>query len=61
MSVITEGGPGNSTRSILLYIYEKAFQSYNMGYASALSVVLIAAILIISLFQLKFDKSNTND
>lgn len=61
MSVITEGGPGNSTRSILLYIYEKAFQSYNMGYASALSVMLIAAILIISLFQLKFDKSNTDE
>lgn len=59
MSVITEGGPGNSTRTILLYIYEKAFQSYNMGYASALSLVLVVAILVISLFQLNFDKDNT--
>lgn len=56
ISVITEGGPGNSTRSILLHIYEKAFQSYDMGYASALSVLLIIVILIVSLFQMKFDK-----
>lgn len=56
ISVITEGGPGNSTRSILLHIYEKAFQSYDMGYASALSVLLIVVILIVSLFQMKFDK-----
>lgn len=57
MSVITEGGPGISTKSILLYIYEKGFQSYNMGYASALSLILILVILIVSLIQLRFDKS----
>ena len=57
MSVITEGGPGISTKSILLYIYEKGFQSYNMGYASALSLALFIVILIVSLIQLKFDKS----
>lgn len=58
ISVITEGGPGNSTRSILLHIYERAFQNYDMGYASALSVLLIAAILIVSLLQMKFDKDS---
>lgn len=57
MSVITEGGPGISTKSILLYIYEKGFQSYNMGYAAALSFILIIVILIVSLIQLRFDKS----
>ncbi len=47
------GGPLNSTTSIVLYIYQQAFQSYKMGYASAVTVVLFAAILIITLFQMK--------
>jgi multiple sugar transport system permease protein len=57
MSVITQGGPGNSTRSVLLYIYDKAFKSYDMGYSSALSVLMIIVIFIISIVQLKFDKN----
>jgi len=57
MSVITQGGPGNSTRSVLLYIYEKAFKGYDMGYSSALSVLMIIVIFIISVIQLKFDKN----
>lgn len=60
MSVITGGGPGNSTRSILMHIYEKAFENYNMGYASALSLAFVAVILVISLLQLKLDKSSTD-
>lgn len=58
MSVVTGGGPGNATRSIVLYLYEKAFKSYNMGYASALSVLLIITILIISILQLRLDHSD---
>jgi len=47
------GGPLNSTNSIVLYIYQTAFQSYNMGYASAMTVALFVCILAISLLQLK--------
>lgn len=57
MSVVTNGGPGNATRTIVLYLYGKAFESYNMGYASALSVILIIAILLVTLVQMKFDKN----
>jgi multiple sugar transport system permease protein len=48
------GGPLNSTLSIVLYVYQLGFKSYNMGYASAVTVVLFVIILLITLLQLKF-------
>lgn len=47
------GGPLNSTLSMVLYIYQKAFKSFDMGYASAMTVLLFVIILIISLVQMK--------
>lgn len=47
------GGPLNSTKSLVLYIYEVAFVNYKMGLASAATVILFAIILIITLVQLK--------
>jgi multiple sugar transport system permease protein len=43
--VLTDGGPGDATRSVSMYIYELAFQSFDMGYAAAVSVVLFAIII----------------
>jgi multiple sugar transport system permease protein len=51
--VMTKGGPANSTMVSVLYIYKQAFEFLNMGYASALAVVLFLIIFVISLFQLK--------
>lgn len=42
------GGPANSTLFYTLYIYQQAFVNYDMGYASALAWVLMAAIAIIT-------------
>ncbi|WHU57840.1 sugar ABC transporter permease [Trueperella pyogenes] len=61
VSVATSGGPGNSTRVIYLYIYEKAFQQFDMGYASAMAVVLMLALVILTLFQLKLARSSESD
>jgi len=49
------GGPLNSTISVVLYVYQKAFQSLpsEMGYAAAMMVVLFVIILLITIFQLK--------
>lgn len=47
------GGPLNSTLSMVLYIYQKAFKSFDMGYASAMTVLLFAIIMTISLIQMK--------
>ena len=35
--VMTNGGPGTSTTTLVLYIYQAGFQSYKMGYASAIA------------------------
>ena len=59
VSVITQGGPGDSTVVMAYYIYQEAFQYYDMGYASALSWVMFAIIMAITLVQWKFgDKTN---
>lgn len=46
--IITKGGPMNETKVAVLYIYEKAFQGYKMGYASAISWILLLVIAIIT-------------
>lgn len=50
---MTLGGPLNSTKTLVLYIYELAFQQFKMGYASAATVILFLIILLITLFQMK--------
>jgi multiple sugar transport system permease protein len=48
--VITQGGPLKQTYFYLLYFYEEAFQNFNMGYASALALVLTLVILAATIF-----------
>lgn len=47
------GGPLNSSKPLVLYIYDTAFRSFDMGYASALTVVLFTIILLITLIQMR--------
>jgi multiple sugar transport system permease protein len=47
------GGPLNSTLPLVLYIYQKAFKSFDMGTATAATVVLFLMILGITVLQLK--------
>jgi len=49
-----DGGPLNSTTTVVLRVYREGFGSLNMGYASALSVALFIIILAITIFQLRF-------
>jgi multiple sugar transport system permease protein len=51
------GGPLNSTKPLVLYIYESAFRSYRMGYAAAQTLVLFLILLAISLIQLRLMRS----
>jgi multiple sugar transport system permease protein len=51
--VATAGGPSNSTRFVVMYIYEQAFQSLRMGYASALAWLLCFIILVLTLMQFR--------
>ncbi len=49
--VLTAGGPGDATRSVVLYVYEIAFRTFNMGYAAAVSMTLFAIILVLTALQ----------
>lgn len=49
--IITNGGPGESTESIVQYIYDKGFSQLHMGYAATLGLVVLAALLSMTLLQ----------
>lgn len=49
--VLTNGGPGDASRSIVMYIYEAAFKSLEMGYASAVSLLLLTIIAALTAAQ----------
>ena len=52
MTTNNPGGPLNSTKPMVLMIYDTAFNGYDMGYAAAQTVVLFSVLLIVSLLQL---------
>lgn len=54
--VMTQGGPLNSTLSIVLYMYREGFRWWNMGYSAAIAFILFFIILVISLIQLKVQR-----
>ncbi len=60
MFIITQGGPDNSTKSIVEDVYNTAFQDFNMGYASAKSLIIVAVILAISLLQIRLSRRWVN-
>lgn len=51
--VLTNGGPGDASRSVVMYIYEKGFQSFEFGYASAVAVSLLLIIAIVTAGQFR--------
>nr|WP_258881715.1 sugar ABC transporter permease [Paenibacillus sp. sptzw28] len=51
ISVLTSGGPANSTSVLVYYLYESAFINLKTGYASAMGIILLLVTLIITLLQ----------
>jgi multiple sugar transport system permease protein len=51
--VMTQGGPAYATLFYLLYLYQKAFQYFQMGYAAAMAWILFAIILVCTLIIFK--------
>lgn len=54
--VLTKGGPANSTLTLSYYIYQNAFQFFQMGKAAAVSYVLFAIIFSVTLLQFRVQK-----
>ncbi|MFN8472317.1 MAG: sugar ABC transporter permease [Anaerolineae bacterium] len=61
IAVTTKGGPVDATRVINWYIYEVAFNRFQMGYATALSVALFVILLIVTLAQMRILRSDQSD
>ena len=51
--IMTQGGPLNSTLSIVQYMYQEGFRWWNMGYSAALAFVLFIIIFIGTIIQIK--------
>jgi multiple sugar transport system permease protein len=50
--IMTSGGPQNRMISVVYYIFNQSFVSFNLGYGAALSIALLAILMVISVAQL---------
>ena len=61
VAIMTEGGPGRATKMLVYYIYDVAFMQNKYGLASAISMVLLTIVLIITVIQFRSEKKFAND
>jgi multiple sugar transport system permease protein len=61
IAVTTQGGPANATRVIVWYIVEFAFDRFNMGYATTISVALFFILVVITYIQMRLMRANESD
>lgn len=61
IAVTTQGGPGTATRTVVWYIYQMAFSSMRMGYASAMSTVLFFGLILVTVIQMRVLRSGESD
>jgi multiple sugar transport system permease protein len=54
--ILTNGGPGDATRTIVMYIYEQGFRFFDMGYASTIALSLFVIILILTAIQFRLSR-----
>lgn len=54
--VMTRGGPGDASRTAVMVLYESAFKNMEVGYGSAIAVVLFCLIMLITAFQFWLSK-----
>lgn len=58
--IMTKGGPTETTTTLVHYIYNTSFKYYNFGYGSAMTMVLLAIMLILSIAQMRLLKDPTD-
>jgi multiple sugar transport system permease protein len=61
VAVTTKGGPVNATRVIYYYIFQKAFDQFEFGYASAIALVLMVILIGVTFVQLKLLRAGESD
>jgi multiple sugar transport system permease protein len=61
VQVTTKGGPANATNVLQNYIYQKAFNQLDFGYASTMSMALFVLLLVVSFLQMRMARANHSD
>ncbi len=56
--IMTGGGPGYATTTLVNYLYTKGFQEFEMGYATALSFILFVILLVLTIVQRRLSRSS---
>ncbi|MEJ3654352.1 sugar ABC transporter permease [Actinomycetes bacterium KLBMP 9759] len=54
--IMTDGGPGTRTTTLVMYIYRTGFENYDQGYAAAQSLILFAFIVVITAAQFRLQR-----
>jgi putative chitobiose transport system permease protein len=54
--IMTQGGPRNSSKTVVYYVYERAFQDLDISYACTIGLVLFSVILGLSIFNFNLSK-----
>jgi putative chitobiose transport system permease protein len=57
--IMTQGGPRNSSKTVVYYLYEQAFQNLEMSYACAIGLVMFLAILALSVLRLLLERGTS--
>jgi multiple sugar transport system permease protein len=58
--IMTDGGPGRATKMLVTYIYDLSFKQIKYGVASAVSMVLFAIVLLVTVVQFRAEKKFVN-
>ena len=61
VAIMTEGGPGRATKMLVTYIYDEAFVKVRYGQASAISMILLIIVLVVTIIQFGSEKKFSND
>jgi len=56
MYIMTRGGPNDTTLSIVMHIFETGFRRFEMGYASALALIVFLVIMVVTLIQVALSR-----
>lgn len=54
--VLTTGGPGDASRTIVQYIYDTAFGSFDLGYASTVGITLLLVLIVLTAIQFRVSR-----
>jgi putative chitobiose transport system permease protein len=58
--IMTQGGPRNSSKTIVYYLYERAFQELDLGYACTIGLILFLIVLGLSILRLVIERFSEN-